>query len=155
MQYLRTAIMCSLLVFTLLLGGCSPKAQIYSTDDIQAFMDAGVFDGEMAQVESSVIVLLYGIDADTVEECISYQATNSAVSADEVTILILTDEEAAQAAEAACQERVESQIKTCQYYCPSAVPSLEAAVIDRVDNTVLLAVGNPNTLPAAVDKLHK
>ena len=155
MQYLKTVLMLSLLTLTLLLSGCSPKAQVYSTDDVQTLMDAGVFDGEMAQVEGSIVALLYGIDADTVEECISYQAINSAISADEVTILILTDEGAAQAAETACQERVKSQIKTCQSYCPSAVPNLEAAVIDRVDNTVLLAVGNPNILPSAVNNLHK
>ena len=83
----------------------------------------------------------------------SYLASNASVSADELTILILQDEEAAQAAETACEKRLDNQLKTYQDYGPAAIPRLESAVIRRAGNTVLLAVGDPSTLPGVVDQL--
>ena len=108
----------------------------------------------MAPVDGDIVAVLYGIDASTVEECVSYLATNTSVSADELTILVLTDDQAAQAALEACQARVESQITVCESYAPAAVPRLENAVIRQAGSTVLLAVRAPEILPGAVDALH-
>ena len=63
------------------------------------------------------------------------------------------DEAAAKTAEEACKKRVESQIESYQTYGPDQVPRLEEAVISRRENTVLLAVGNPDRLPQALKDL--
>ena len=144
------------LALGLVLTGCGAqkKAQGYTVEDAQVLLDSGVFNGDMAQISGDMVALLYGIDGETVTDCVSYQAVNTSVSADELTILVLTDEEAAQAAEAACERRLDAQLEQCRDYTPAAVPRLENAVVRRMGNTVLLAVGDPNTLSAAVDQLE-
>lgn len=144
----------ALLSAALLLAGCAAKeARPYAVGDAQTLVEAGAFDGEMAEVDGEILTALYGIDPATVVESAGYMAMNTAQSADEVAVLVLTDETAAQAAETACQQRLADQLKVCQTYAPAAVPSLEKAIIDRVGNTVLLAVGNPDQLPDAVEQL--
>ena len=135
-------------------GGNQDAAKTYSVDNAQTLLDSGAFDESMAQVNTDAILTIYGIDAATVEDGVCYMATNTSVSADELTILVLTDEAAAQAAMEACQARVESQIAVCESYAPAAVPRLENAVIRQAGSTVLLAVGDPEILPGAVDALH-
>lgn len=143
-----------MLALLLLLAACGGGGGAYTLDDGQTLLSAGLFDGELAQIDTFILCRLYGVDQDTVDSAVSYQAVDTSVSADELTIFILADEDAAQAAEQACRDRVESQIAVCQSYCPAAVPRLEGAVISRLGNTVLLAVGDPDALPGAVDKLH-
>ncbi len=144
----------AILLLALLMTSCGKEARRpYATADAQALLDAGAFNGEMERVEGAFVTLVYGIDQESLTDYVSYQAMDTAVSADEVTVLILADEEAAKAAEAACRKRVESQIENCRSYAPAALPDLEAAVIDRVGNTVLLAVGDPERLPEAVKGL--
>jgi hypothetical protein len=48
---------------------------------------------------------------------------------------------------------VEDQIESCESYCPDQVPKLEDAVILQRGYTVLLAVGDQETLPQALEKL--
>ena len=144
-------------LLTVSLVGCSnsaPKtASGYTVDDAQVLLDAGVFNGEMAEIDLDTVDMLYDIDRDSIQSGVSYLATNSSVSADELTILILTDEQAAQTAETACEKRLDNQLKTYQDYAPVAVPRLEGGVIRRAGNTVLLAVGDPSQLPGVVDQL--
>lgn len=125
------------------LCGCGSTDAAYVLSDVSQLLEAGAFpNSDMAPVDSTIVAVLYGIDPDTIQECSSYQATNTSVSADEVTVLILTDEKAAEAAEQACRQRVDSQIAACQSYAPSAVPRLEQALISRRGSTVLLVVGD-------------
>ncbi len=155
MRALRHRAAALLLLLPLVLGGCGGQDRPYAVEDVRALLDAGVFSGEMEAVDQGVLPLLYGVDEATIVDCKGYLALNASVSADEVAVLVLTDEAAAQTAQEALQARVESQLETCRSYCPQAVPSLEAAVVDRVGNTVLLAVGDPETLPGAVAALGK
>ena len=143
-------------LLALLLCACGGKTvQGYTTADAETLLNTeGLFDGQLAPVDGAVAAGLYGLKEDTVQECAVYLATNTSVSADELAVLVLADETAAREAEAALQKRVESQIRVCESYCPAAVPRLEKAVISRLGSTVLLAVGDPDKLPAAVEKLH-
>jgi hypothetical protein len=145
------------LALALLLTGCAGQSSdslaTYTASDAQALIDAGAFSGQMEEVDSYVVSLLYGIDEDTITECASYMAINSSVSADEVTVLVLTSEDAAQAAVAACEKRVEEQIESCASYCPDQVPKLEDAVILQRGYTVLFAVGDQEALPQALENL--
>lgn len=148
-------LICPLLALVLLLSACGGgQTAVYTLDDGETLLNSGAFDGNLVLIDTYILCRLYGIDQDTVESAASYQATNTSVSADELTILILTDEDAAKAAEGACQKRVESQIEVCRDYAPAAVPRLESAVVSRLGNTVLLAVGDPDILPGAVNSLH-
>ncbi len=150
------------LALAMLLGGCAGDAANtapptetvpYAAADAGALIDAGAFEGEMEEVDAYVVSMLYGIDEESIQECACYMALDTSVSADEVAVLVMADEEAAQAAVTACQERVEDQIGQCRDYCPDQVPKLEDAVILRRGSTVLFAVGDPDALPQALSEL--
>lgn len=144
------------LALALLLCGCGGKEdRAFTLEDADTLLeDDGLFNTELAPIDASIAVRLYGIDEAAVTGCVSYQSASTSVSADELTIFILDNEAAATVAETACEKRVADQIAVCESYCPAAVPRLEGAVIRRLGNTVLLAVGDPDRLAGAVDGLH-
>lgn len=124
----------------------------YDPSIADVLLESGAFEGsEMAPIDSMIVSILYGIDEGTITECVGYMATNTSVSADELVVLILTDAEAAAAAEEACKARISSQITVCESYAPAAVPRLEKALVSRRDNTVLLVVGNPDIIASAME----
>lgn len=144
------------LLLALLLCACGQKGpEPYTAADAETLLATeGLFNSELTPVDGDIAVLLYALDGSTVTEALCYMTANTSVSADELTILTLKDESAAEAAEAACRSRVAAQIAVCESYCPAAVPRLEGAVVSRIGNTVLLAVGDPDLLPSAVDGLR-
>lgn len=125
----------------------------YATSDVQALIDAGVFSGDMAEMDSYIAAKLYGVEEDSMVDCACYMATNTSVSADEVAVLILNSADAAKSAAEGCEKRVASQIESCTDYCPDQVPRLEKAVILQRGNSVLFAVGDPDKLPQALQDL--
>lgn len=139
----------------LLLCSCGKNdaPPLHSTAHADTLLSSGAFEGsEMAPIDSYVISLLYGIEESTITECIGYMAVNASVSADELVILVLTDAEAAAAAEEACNARIASQIAVCESYAPAAVPRLEQALVSRRGNTVLLAVGDRAIIDAVMNE---
>lgn len=144
-----------MLALVILLTACASTVCLttYTVANAQDLLNAGVFSGQMEEVDVYIVSVLYGIDQDTITDCASYMAVNTSVSADEVTVLVLTDSDAAEAAVKACQKRVENQIESCRSYSPDQVPRLEDAVILQRGNTVLFAVGDPDALPQALKDL--
>ena len=155
MRRVYTLGLTALALFALLCGcaGEEAKAAPYTGSDARAIVEAGACDGAMEEVDSFIVSLVYGIAEESITECVSFLAINTSVSADEVTVLVLADQAAADAAVEACRRRVEQQIADCTNYGPDQVPRLEQAVILRRDNTVLLAVGNPENLPKVLEEL--
>ena len=150
---MRTSLLC-MLILLVVLCGCTISETPYTVSDAQILLDADLFNGDMGPVDKSIVSQLYGVDEDNILDCICYVAANTASSADELTIFILTDENAAKLAEDACQKRAENQIEASRNYAPAAVFRLENAVIRRIGDTVLFAVGDPEWLSEAVDGLH-
>ena len=143
-----------MLILLMLLCGCTVSETPYTIGDAQILLEADLFNGDMGPVDKNIVSQLYGIDEDTIQDCICYMAANTASSADELTIFVLTDVTAAKLAEDACQKRVENQIEASRNYAPAAVSRLENAVIRRIGNTVLFAVGTPEWLAKTADGLH-
>ena len=150
---MRTSLLCMLILLAVLCG-CTVSETPYAVSDAQVLLEADLFNGDMGPVDKYIVSQLYGIDEDTILDCICYIAAKTASSADELTIFVLTDESAAKLAEDACQKRAENQIEASRNYAPAAVSRLENAVIRRIGNTVLFAVGDPEWLSEAVDGLH-
>ena len=151
----KTQAIAALLVLALLMSSCGGSSKsAYTAQDVTSLLDAGVFTGEMEQVDSAAAAGMFGLDPDTVVEITCYMAINSSVSADEVAVFILTDEEAAAAAENACQTHIETRTESSALYCPDQVPKLEHAIISRLGTTVLLAVGETEPLQEAVEALE-
>ena len=139
----------------MLLCSCGAKEKApYTLADADTVLNSGAFEGnEMAPIDEFIVSILYGIEESTISECAGYMAVNTSVSADELVVLVLTDEDAAIAAEEACKARVTAQIAVCESYAPAAVPRLEQALVSRRGNTVLLVVGDPDILSTLKD-LH-
>jgi len=125
----------------------------YRAADAKASVDAGAFSGVMTEVDNEVVPLLFGVEDAAFAECSCYTASNTSVSADEVTVFVMKDADGASAAVEACRQRVEAQIDSRWDYCPDQVPRLEDAVILQRGNTVLLAVGDPEKPPQALRDL--
>lgn len=143
----------ALILALLLLCSCGQNnaKPPYDVAHANLLMESTAFDGsEMAPVDSFIISMLYGIEESTIAECYAYMAVNTSVSADELVVLVLTDAEAAIAAEEACRAHVAAQIAVCESYAPAAVPRLEQALISRRSNTVLLAVGDPDAIASVL-----
>ena len=138
----------ALLLLLIMLCGCGkPAAQPYSPALAEELLASGAFEGsELAPLDMDVVAMLYGIDPATITDGVYWMAANTSVSADELLILVLADENAAIAAEEACKARQTAQLAVCRDYCPAAVPRLEGAVISRRGNTLLFAVGDPAVL---------
>ena len=133
---MRKRILAVFLLLALLLCGCSsPAPKAYDLSIADKLLASGAFEG-------SEMAMLYGIDPAAITDGVYYMATNTSVSADELLVLILTDEQAAMDAKGACERRLQGQIAVCTDYCPAAVPRLERAVLDRIGNTLLFVVGD-------------
>lgn len=154
---LKKILICALAP-VLLLCACGPKdpaAAPYTLDDAQTLLDTGLFSADMGKIDDTYLIsMLYHVDESAIRECVSWQATNTSESADEVTVIVFSGEAAAVNAEAGFRQRVEDQIQSLKDYAPAAIPHLEAAVIRRAGSTVLLAVGDPGGVAEAVDGLR-
>ena len=136
------------LLVLLTLSGCGGQGKdAYTVEDVETLLDAGAFSGEMEAVDGTIAATIYGIDSSTVTEAACYMAINSSVSADEVSVFVLTDE-------AACRLHIDNQIASYATYRPDQVPKLENAVIQRLGATVLVAVGETDALEEAVSSLE-
>ena len=83
------------------LVGCasSPTAPAtpsgYKVEDAQVLLDAGVFTGDMQEIRLDIVAGSYDIDRSTIQSGVGYVAVNASVCADELTVLIMEDEQAA------------------------------------------------------------
>ena len=142
-----------LLLLVLLLCGCG-ASKAYTMEHADELLASGAFEGsEMEELDGRVLPILYGIDEKTVVECRAYMASNSWTSADELAVIVFTDEQAAVDAEAAFRVRVKAQLEVMGFYAPASVPRLENAFISRRGNTVLFAVGDPDVI-ASIKSIH-
>lgn len=144
------------LLLLVMLCACSskPKEEAFSTSDVETLLNADVFTGEMASIDPSLLASRFSLDSTTLKEGACSVSTSSSLSRDEVAVFVFSDEEAAKAAVDALKEHISAQIQDATSYCPDAVPHLEAAILKQAGNTLLMAVGDPDKLPDAVEKLH-
>jgi len=150
---MRKKLILLLLALVMLTGCGAGEAPLFVTEDVERLLEADAFPGsEMEPLDSDILVMLYGIDGTTVTDCVGYLAGNTAVSADEAAVFVLTDEAAAAAAEEACRNRVAAQLAMSRTYCPDAVPRLNDAFVARRGNTVALAVGDAKIIASVLEK---
>lgn len=138
-------LLCATIGFALLLslcacGGKEETAAPFSPADATALLESGAFSEALESIDTDVACALYGIDETTVTEAAVYGSTGA--TAEELAILVLTDEEAAQAALTALGYRVSDRKSAMADYIPGEVPKLEKAVLEQRGNSVLLVVAS-------------
>lgn len=118
----------------------------------QALLDSGAFSDALDTVDQDTAAL-YGIDADTITGSAVY--TSLSAGAEEIAVLVLTDEDAAAAALDGLEARVADQKAVLESYQPDEVSKLDSAIVEQRGNSVLLAVAaDAEKARAALDGLE-
>lgn len=141
MRHLLTHLAPAAVALCLLLGGCTQTASArpFQAGDAQTLLDSGAFSEPMEVMDQDLVCgTLYQIDAATVTECAVY--TTLTAGAEELAVLVLQDETAAQEALTALEQRVADQKAALENYQPDEVGKLDNAILERRENTVLLLV---------------
>lgn len=128
-------------------GGGEGTAEGYDpTATAQALLDAGVFTQavDTLDLETACTALYGGLDVETVEEGVVYASLTA--GAEELAVLKLNSESAAETALAALENRVAEQKEALESYQPEEVGKLDKAIVERRGNTVLLVVAGDSTL---------
>ena len=117
----------------------------------QALLDSGAFSDALDTVDQDTAAALYGIDADTITGSAVY--TSLSAGAEEIAVLVLTDEDAA--ALDGLEARVADQKAVLESYQPDEVSKLDSAIVEQRGNSVLLAVAaDAEKARAALDGLE-
>ena len=141
-KFLIVALASLLLGLTACGGGASGEksAPFDPQADAQALLEGGCFSEELTQVPVEIACASYGIDPADVTDWACYGSTGA--TAEELAILVLKDEAAAQSALKQLGYRVEDRTEDMKSYLPGEVPKLEKAVTAIRGNSVLLVVAD-------------
>ena len=143
------------LVCILGLASCGKKdepetAQAYTTAKVEELAEAGVFSEELEPLDGDTAFGLYRLaEAGLVREDLTDCAIlrSSGATCEEAAVLILADEAKAGVVKTALEEYLQLQIDSNTDYRPDEIPKLENAVLNQVDNTVLMVVAeNPKVV---------
>ena len=121
-------------------GGGEEQAAGYDpAATAQALVDAGVFTQavDTLDLETACTALYGGLDPETVEEGVVYASLTA--GAEELAVLKLNSQSAAEAALAALENRVAEQKEALE-------GKLDQAIVERRGNTVLLLVAGDSVL---------
>lgn len=143
----------------LLLTGCgsgeSPAAEYDVTAASQALLDSGGFSQALEALDADMVSAYYGLDSDPAEAAVY---TSLEGGYEELAVLKLADQDAADAAYKALGEHVAAQTETERdvQYQPSDLPKLEKAVVRQSGKTVLLVVADDyEKVQSALDSLEQ
>ena len=151
---------CTLLILAgalgLILSACgSPQtgAKVFDpATTAQALLDSSAFSEALEPLDAT---LIYDqLDGDALTGSAVYASTGA--TAEEIAVLSLTDEDAAKAALAVLQGRVDSQKEVLRDYQPNEISKLDKAILERRGSTVLLVVAaDADAAQKALDEWSK
>lgn len=143
MKRTLSALLSFALCLSLAACGSKAPAPFDPEKDAETLLEtAGVFTGELEEIDQATACAIYGIEESTVTEAKVYMG-NTGVSLEELAIFTLTDEEAAQAAFTALGYRIEDQREAAAGYADflrEELPKLDGAIAQQRGNSVLLIV---------------
>lgn len=143
MKRTLSALLSFALCLTLAACGSKAPAPFDPEKDAETLLGtAGIFAGELEEIDQATACAIYGIEESTVTGTKVYMG-NTGVSLEELAIFTLTDEEAAQAAFTALGYRIEDQREAAAGYADflrEELPKLDGALTRIRENSVLLVV---------------
>ncbi len=129
------------LALCLALTGCAGEAEPFDpASTAQAINASGAFSEELEEMDLGVYARWCGLDEATLTDGEVW--ASSGESAQELAVLVFTDEAAAQEGEQALRGHLDAQYDVNKDYRPKDRPRLEKAVLERRENTVLLLVAD-------------
>lgn len=129
------------LALLLSLAACGGKVREFDVDATpKALMEAGAFSEELEELEEVILLRLYEMDESKVSKAVGFASTG--LTAEEVAVFQMVDEQAAQDAEALLQAHLEYQKESNVDYRPNEMPKLDKAVVERRGRTLLFLVAS-------------
>lgn len=132
------AVLALLLAVSLAACGEKETKEFDAESTPKALMDAGAFSEELEELEEDILLRLYELDESKVTAAAGFGSTG--LTAEEVAVFEMTDEQAAEDAELLLQAHLEYQIESNVDYRPKEMPKLEKAVVERRGKTLLFLV---------------
>lgn len=134
-----TKLLPGILALCLCLAACGGGAKGYDpAETAKALLDSAAFSDTLEELDKETAAALYGMDAASISDCAVYASLS--MGAEEIAVLTLTDEAAAQTAKAALDKRVSDQIAALESYMPGEVDKLNHAIVEQTGSTALLVV---------------
>ena len=124
-------------------GTVKQTANLDAQTTAQAFLDAGAFSETLEELDLAVAYRLYALEEygvaqeDILDSAIYLSA---GATAEEVSVLVLKDEDTAALVADALKAHVEAQKEAYQDYLPEEVPKLDDAILTTHGSSVLLVV---------------
>ena len=129
------------LALLLSLAACGGKVREFDVDATpKALMEAGAFSEELEELEEVILLRLYEMDESKVSKAAGFASTG--LTAEEVAVFEMVDEQAAKDAEAVLQAHLEYQKESNVDYRPGEMPKLEKAVVEQRGRTLLFLVAS-------------
>ena len=130
-------------------GSSAPvEKTAYELSDADAVLQSGAFSEDLAEIDLDTAAVLYGVDVNALTDVKAYRSEGA--TAEEVAVLLFTDEEAAGQAKTAMELYLQGREESYADYLPDEVPKLENALLDQKGSTVLLLVANDMDAAKAV-----
>lgn len=143
MNMTKTRLIAVLLAALLCLGlaACGERvgAAPFAADKTpRALMDAGAFSEDLEALEEVILLRLYELDEEKVVKAAGFASTG--LTAEEVAVFEMADEQAAKDAEELLRAHLDYQVEANEDYRPQEMPKLEKAVVARRGRTLLFLV---------------
>ena len=123
----------------ILMAGCAKEAKTVDVTALgETLLNDITYTDEMAQIDLETAEMIYYFGDATITTACIYEG--SGATAEEIAIFECADATSADTVEGAVKERVEEQKESFESYVPEELVKLDAAVIVRNDNYVVLSV---------------
>ena len=114
--------------------------QINTKDLASKIIEAGVFEDELVEVNSEMIMSDYNFTADEVEEFVSYQG--SGATSEEIVILKVKEKSNLNNIKNKIEDRLEERKEAFESYLPEEVGKIDNKVFRVEGNYVILCISN-------------
>lgn len=147
-KFLSVCLLATLLLFLCACGGEETVKADFTLSDAQTLLDSSAFSEHLEEIDLDIACYLYDLDPAQISEAAVYGSTGA--TAEELAVILFTDADAAQAAQAHFTTRIADRTRSMADYLPSEVSKLEQAVLEVRGATLLFVVANDY---APVDEL--
>ena len=147
MKRLMTFVLALIMIMTLAAcGGGSQDYNPYARDlDEDAFaatllakIEFGDIMTEVDDDAAEILYSLYGLTENDYDDLCVYMSTGA--TAEEIAVISVENEDQAAKVGAVLVDRIDAQIKSYENYAPDEVEKLSNAIVEQVDDVVILIV---------------
>ena len=145
----KIAFLLSFVCLLTALSGCGGKKEADPQALTEELLNSAGFSESLERLDDKVVPLLYGVEPEDYTAALVYGGAGG-VTAEEIAVFTAADDAAADRLLSAMQTRVADRVESFKTYFPSAVPTLEKAIVKKSGSTVLLVVCSDSDAAAKI-----